>query len=57
MAGERYRLWRRVLITSSGWTASVAIVPAERPAIVSTSAGERRAWFSFIREVVRLMLS
>jgi hypothetical protein len=57
MAGERHRLWRRVLITSSGWTASVAIVPAERPAIVSTSAGERRAWFSFIREVVRLMLS
>lgn len=51
------RLWRRVLITSSGWTASVDTVPAERPAMVSTSAGERRAWFSFIREAEMLVFS
>lgn len=43
-------LWSLVLITSRGWTARVEIVPAERPAMVSTSAGERRAWFSFIRK-------
>lgn len=47
-------LCRRVLMTSKGWTVSVEIVPADRPAIVSTSAGERRAWFSFIREAVDL---
>jgi hypothetical protein len=41
-------LCKRVLITSRGWTARVDIVPAERPAMVSTSAGERRAWLLFI---------
>ena len=46
-------LCNRVLITSKGWTAKVDIVPAERPAMVSTSAGERRAWLSGMRgEVV-----
>lgn len=52
-------LWRRVFTTSRGWTARVEIVPAERPAMVSTSAGERRAWFSVIRgEIVeRLMVT
>jgi hypothetical protein len=43
-------LWSRVLITSRGWTASVEHVPAARPAMVSTSAGERRAWLSFMKE-------
>ena len=32
-------------------------MPAERPAIVSTSAGERRAWFSFISKGGGLVLS
>lgn len=50
-------LCKRVLITSRGWTAKVEIVPAERPAIVSTSAGERRAWFSFISKGDGLVLS
>jgi hypothetical protein len=53
----RVLLWRRVLITSRGWTARVEIVPAERPAILSTSAGERRAWFSFISMGGGLVLS
>lgn len=52
--GRANLLWRRVFITSRGWTASVDIVPAERPAMVSTSAGEMRAW-SCIR--VSLVLS
>lgn len=43
-------LCRRVLTTSRGCTASVETVPAERPAMVSTSAGESRAWLSVIRE-------
>ena len=43
-------LCKRVLLTSRGWTANVEIVPAERPAMVSTSAGERSAWLSVIRE-------
>jgi hypothetical protein len=30
------------------------MVPAERPAMVSTSAGERRAWLSFIWVVLDL---
>ncbi len=30
------------------------MVPADKPAMVSTSAGERRTWFSFIREVLYL---
>jgi len=55
--GKRSGLWRRVLITSSGWTARVVMVPAERPAIVSTSAGERRAWFSFICEIELLVFA
>jgi hypothetical protein len=42
------------VITSRGWTASVDMVPAERPAMVSTSAGERRAWLSFIWVVLDL---
>lgn len=46
-------LCRRVFTTSNGCTASVEIVPAERPAMVSTSAGERRAWFSVIGELLR----
>jgi hypothetical protein len=33
------------------------MVPAERPAIVSTSAGERRAWFSFICEIKLLVFA
>ena len=45
--GEKL-LCNRVLITSRGWTTKVEIVPAERPAMVSTSAGERRAWSSLI---------
>lgn len=49
-------LCNRVLITSRGCTAKVDIVPAERPAIVSTSAGEMRAWFSVIREDLCLSL-
>ena len=32
-------------------------MPAERPAMVSTSAGERRAWFSFISNGGGLVLS
>jgi hypothetical protein len=32
----------------------VEIVPAERPAMVSTSAGERRAWLSVIREGLKV---
>lgn len=41
-------LCKRVFTTSRGWTTRVDIVPAERPAMVSTSAGERRTWFSFM---------
>lgn len=50
-------LCSRVLITSSGWTARVEIVPAERPAMVSTSAGEKRAWLLFISKGRGLDLS
>jgi hypothetical protein len=45
---NRSLLCKRVLITSRGCTTKVEIVPAERPAIVSTSAGEMRAWLSVI---------
>ena len=54
---EEEVLWRRVLMTSRGWTARVEIVPAERPAMVSTSAEERRAWFSFISRELGSVLS
>ena len=40
----------RVLTMSSGCTARVAMVPAERPATVSTSAGERPAFLVSVIE-------
>jgi hypothetical protein len=45
---ERGVLCMRVLTISRGCTMRVAIVPAERPAMVSTRAGERPASLVFV---------
>ena len=42
----------RVLTISSGWTVSVAIEPAARPAMVSTRAGEMPACLTSVMEDV-----
>lgn len=39
-----------VLTMSNGWTVSVAIEPANRPAMVSTRAGERPACLTSVIE-------
>ena len=41
----------RVLTISRGWTRSVAMEPADRPAMVSTRAGEKPSWFRVIEVV------